>query len=103
VTKGAAFPPLGYPTTARPWRRGRPIRGGEARRKKKGTQGPALLPGWRARVLGCTLARGHRARVVTRTNVNASANSTARCHERERHGAAYDGEKDSLSQNVCAR
>jgi hypothetical protein len=77
-------------TTARPWWRGQQERGGEARRKKKGTKGPASPPGWRARVLGCTLARERRARADARVNANAPAQD----REREQHGAGLDGEKD---------
>jgi hypothetical protein len=64
--------------------------------QEKGTKGPASPPGWRARVLGCTLARERRARVVTRANANASANSTARRHERKRHGAERREEQAKL-------
>jgi hypothetical protein len=66
----------------------------EARRRgpaqKKGPKVQPRLPCWRARVLGCTLARERRARVDARVNVNAPARGL----ERGLHGVAHDGEKD---------
>jgi hypothetical protein len=61
--------------------------------QEKGTNGPASPPGWRARVLGCTLARERCACVDTRANANAPAWD----REREQHSAVHDGEKDRLS------
>jgi hypothetical protein len=58
--------------------------------QEKGTKGLASPPGWRARVLGCTLARERRARAHARVNTNAPV----RGHERGQHGVAHDGEKD---------
>jgi hypothetical protein len=58
--------------------------------QEKGTKGLASPPGWRARVLGCTLARERRARADTRVNANAPARDC----ERGQHGVALDGEKD---------
>jgi hypothetical protein len=58
--------------------------------QEKGTKGPTSPPGWRARVLGCTLARERRARADGRVNANAPA----RGRERGQHGVAHDGEKD---------
>jgi hypothetical protein len=89
-----------YPATARLWRRGRPKHGGESRRKRKGPKVQPCPRGRRARVLGCTLARGCRDRVATRANANASANGTARRRGREWHGTAYDCEKNRLGQRA---
>jgi hypothetical protein len=64
---GAPFPVstcAKHPTTARPWQRGRPKRGGEARRKKKGQQvQPRLWVG----VHACWGARWRESVVPTRT------------------------------------
>jgi hypothetical protein len=108
VTKGVAFPlpPCDHVRGVPDHGETVAARSIDTRRRgpaqEKGTKGPASPPGWRARVLGCTLARERRARVVTRANANASTNSTARRRERERHGAAHDGEKNRLSQNASA-
>jgi hypothetical protein len=83
-------------------RAARPILGGESRHKRKGPKVQPCPPGWRARVLGCTMAREHRARMVTRANASANANS-ARRRERERHVATHDGEKGRLSKNASVR
>jgi hypothetical protein len=105
VTKGAAFPPCDRMREVPDDGEAVAARSTDARRRgpaqEKCTKDPASPSGGRARVLGCTLARERRARVVTRANANA--NTTVRRRERERHGAAHDGEKDWLRQNVCAR
>jgi hypothetical protein len=85
-----------FPATARPWRRGCPKRGGESRRKGKGTKVQSCPRGRRVRVLGCTMAQGSRVRVATRANANASANGTVRHRGREWHGSAYNGDKEWL-------
>jgi hypothetical protein len=84
-----------YPATARPWRRGHPKRGGEERRRRKRTKGPALSPDWRARVLGCTLVQGRRTRAASCANANESANTTQR-RDHERYDAAYYGYKEEF-------
>jgi hypothetical protein len=67
----------------------------------KRNKGPALSPDGRARVLGCTLAQGRRTRAALCANANASA-ITVRRRGHERHGAAYDGDKEQLSQRASA-
>jgi hypothetical protein len=82
------------PATARPGRRGHP------RRRRRGTaqvnriKGPALSPDGRARVLGCTWVQGRRTRAASCANANAI---TARRRGHERHGAAYNGDKEKIS------
>jgi hypothetical protein len=58
--------------------------------QEKRTKGPALPLGWRARVLGCILARGRRTHVVTRANANASAKYSEASRSRAaRHGVRW--------------
>jgi hypothetical protein len=68
----------------------------------KRNKGPTLSLEGCARVLGCTLAQGRRTRATSCTNASASA-ITARRRGHERHGAAYDGDKEQLSQRASAR
>jgi hypothetical protein len=48
------------------------------------------------------LAQGRRTRAASCANANASANTTRR-RDHERYGAAYDGDKEELSQPASAR
>jgi hypothetical protein len=57
--------------------------------QEKGPKAQPRLLGWCARVLGCTLERGRRARADARVNANAPA----RERERGQDGVAHDGEK----------
>jgi hypothetical protein len=67
--------------------------------QEKGPKAQPRLPGWCARVLGCTLARGRRAHADARVNANA----LARERERGQYGVAHDGEKGWARQTACAR
>jgi hypothetical protein len=87
ATKRAVLPPATacakYPTTMRPWRRGRPKHGDEARRKKKGPKvQPRLRVGvrasWGARWRESVVPARTRARTRTRRCGVANASSTAR-------------------------
>jgi hypothetical protein len=107
VVNGAASLPfpfatmcMRYPATARPWRRGRPKRGGESRRKRERTKDPALPRGWRAHVLGCTLARGRRTRMVTRAN--ASAKHCAASRSRAARRGVRRRERKARPESECA-
>jgi hypothetical protein len=57
-------------------------------------EGAALSPTGRARVLGCTWAQGRQTRAALCANANATM---ARRRGHERHGAAYDGDKEQIS------
>jgi hypothetical protein len=49
------------------------------------------------------MARGHRVRVATRANANASTNGSAQHRGRERHGTAINSGKERLGKRERAR